>query len=517
MNTGELSNINLSKDSPLFKLENKETIQTVLNQPLYIQRELNNRKFFNFFVWSWPILSSDTLILNWHMEYLCEELQILAERVSRGEKKVYDLVINIPPGTSKTSIVMKAFPVWCWTKWHWMKFISCSYSETLSLESGEASRDLIRSDEFRVMYPELEIKADKDVKSNYRVVKKLSNSIKGKVPKIENGGNRYSTSVGGTVTGFHAHIILIDDPLNPNVANSEKQLKSTTYWMDHVISTRKVDKEITPTVLIMQRIHQKDPSGHLLGKKKANVKHICLPGELNEYEDKVSPSELKERYENGLLDPYRLNREVLNELKQDLGQYGYAGQIGQSPSPPGGGMFRVDNFQIIHHPPMEHEIESTIRFWDKAGTKDGGAYTAGVKISKLKNGKFLIWDVQRGQWSTDDRERRIRNIAEADGVNVRVGIEQEPGSGGKESAEATIRNLAGFSVEKDLPHGDKVFRADPFSVQVNNGNVMMMMGEWNHDYIEEFRFFPFGTYKDQVDASSAGFAKLTSKKTVRSW
>jgi len=98
---------------------------------------------------------------------------------------------------------------------------------------------------------------------------------------------------------------------------------------------------------------------------------------------------------------------------------------------------------------------------------------------------------------------------------VRVYVEQEPGSGGKESAEATIRNLAGWAVYADKPTGDKAFRADPYSVQVNNGAFQLLRGEWNAKFLEEHRFFPFGTYKDQVDASAGAFNQLVSKRIAR--
>jgi predicted phage terminase large subunit-like protein len=95
--------------------------------------------------------------------------------------------------------------------------------------------------------------------------------------------------------------------------------------------------------------------------------------------------------------------------------------------------------------------------------------------------------------------------------------EQEPGSGGKESAEATIRNLAGFVSMADRPVGDKVYRADPYSVQVNNGNVYVLRAAWTDDFIEEHRFYPFSTYKDQVDAASGAFGRLTAYKEVGTW
>ncbi|MFP4018232.1 MAG: hypothetical protein ACLFUH_03195, partial [Bacteroidales bacterium] len=80
-----------------------------------------------------------------------------------------------------------------------------------------------------------------------------------------------------------------------------------------------------------------------------------------------------------------------------------------------------------------------------------------------------------------------------------------------------IRNLAGFAVYADKPTGDKVKRADPYSVQVNNNNVYLLRGQWNKDFIDEHTFFPYSTYKDQVDAASGAFAKLTKAKEVVIW
>ena len=109
----------------------------------------------------------------------------------------------------------------------------------------------------------------------------------------------------------------------------------------------------------------------------------------------------------------------------------------------------------------------------------------------------------------------MRNVAEADGKNVMIVIEQEPGSGGKDSAKASILNLAGFSVYAEKPTGDKVQRADPFSVQVNNGNVQMQVAVWNLDFTNELELFPNSTYKDQTDAASGAFNVLMRKKDVK--
>jgi len=139
-------------------------------------------------------------------------------------------------------------------------------------------------------------------------------------------------------------------------------------------------------------------------------------------------------------------------------------------------------------------------------------------MSKLSSGKYVIWDVVKGHWSTENREAVIKSTSDADATErpTRIGIEQEPGSGGKESAESTIRNLAGHAVYADPPTGDKVFRADPFSVQVNNGNVILIKGDWIHDFKEEMALFPVSTYKDQIDAAAGAFSMLKGKRQVRS-
>ena len=174
-------------------------------------------------------------------------------------------------------------------------------------------------------------------------------------------------------------------------------------------------------------------------------------------------------------------------------------------------MFRVDRIRI-DQPPADHNLRRIVRYWDKAATAGDGAYTVGAKIAKDADDKFWILDIVRGQWDSSERERTISQTTQMDGRKVQVGVEQEPGSGGKESAEATVRMLAGYRVRLDRPSGDKALRADPFSSQVNAHNVSLAKGVWNHDYIEELRYFPMGTYKDQVDASSGGFNMIETAK-----
>lgn len=486
-----------------------------LQNPALIQRELNNRSLFEFLKWAWPELSSQPFISNWHLEVLCGQLEEIAYRVGNRQKKKHDLIINVPPGSTKTILCSIVFPAWCWTKWHWIRFITASYSRDLALESAEYCRDLIKSDSFKQLYPELEIRQDKDTKSNYKIVKKSPSNVNGHYSRVLPGGNRYSTSVGGTLTGYHGDIIIWDDPINPNQSFSDVQLEIANRWIDQTLPTRKTNKDVSTVIGIMQRLHENDPTGHILEKKKKNLKHYCIPGEIRNFKKYLRPVDLAKYYKDDLFDPNRMSWDVIDELEQDLGQYGFAGQIGQNPAPAGGGMFKVDNFQYTSEMFPPSQIQSTVRYWDKAGSAGKGAYTCGVKMTKLKSGFFVIEDVKRGQWSTEKREKIIRQTAIADGKKVFVVVEQEPGSGGKESAENTIRNLAGYMVKADKPTGNKEFRADPFSVQVNNGNVFLRNADWNKEFKGELELFPNSKYKDQVDASSGAFNFLTRKKFVR--
>ena len=454
-----------------------------------LYRDLLQHNFYEFFKFFWTAINNEKLIDNWHIKYLCDELQAVAERVIKREKKEYDLIINIPPSMSKTSILNIYFPLWCWVNDYTIPFISVSYSYQLSINISEKCRDVSRSDLFKKYFYDIKVKEDSDTKQLFKVVK--DNKV---------GGFRYATSVGGTISGFHGHFLLLDDPLNAVDALSDVKIKNVNEWIDNVIFSRKVDNDVSVVILVMQRLHENDTTGYLLSKNK-NIKHICLPALLSE---NIQPSDLKKYYIDDLLDRERLSKDILEQKRIEMGDYAFAMQYLQEIVPKSGSFFDVSKLLIINSLD-EKEIVRKVRYWDKAGTHLGGAYTVGVKMALLKNKTYVVLDVVRGQWEAGEREKIIKQVAELDGREVSIIVEQEPGSGGKESAEATIRNLAGYRCYADRPTGDKILRADTFAVQLNAGNVAMLRAEWNSEYRRELEFFPYGKYKDQVDASSGAF------------
>ena len=450
--------------------------------------------FYDFLQEFWEELIPDKPIWNWHVRFLCEELQVVAERVMTGKSREYDLVINIPPGSTKSTICSIAFPAWVWTRWPHARFICGSYEHSLALELSRKCRDLLRSEKYRACFPRVQLRDDQDTKGYF--VTTLN-------------GSRFAVGSGGSAIGRHAHFLIVDDPIDPNAALSDAELRSTNTWMDEHLSQRVVNKDVSTTILVMQRLHQNDPTGNMLGKKTP-VRHICLPAELD---DNVSPSECVKWYKEDLLDPVRLSAKALARALKTLGEYGYAAQFRQSPVPRGGGMFKVDRI-VVDTPPAQ--FRRVVRYWDKAGTQRGGAFTVGVKMGLDRNDLIWILHVVRGQWSSDDRENIILQTAKLDGRSVSIGMEQEPGSSGKESYERSAKRLMGFHVRADRVTGDKELRADAFSTSVNSGLVRVPVdAPWLPDYLDELRYFPFSKYKDQVDSSSGAFNLLVAlRRTI---
>lgn len=463
---------------------------------LELEKSILKDSFFDFFIRFWSTISPEPLVANWHIKILCDELQAVMERVFLRLPKEHDLVINIPPGSTKSSICSVALPAWCWTRDPTLKIICGSHGYDLSLDFAGKCRRVILSEKYQKLFPEVEL-----VSSGKE---ELENS---------QGGVRIATSVGTAPTGKHAHVHIFDDLLDVKKALSETSLKECRDWVMQVMPSRVIRADMTPAILLMQRVAIGDPTDVVFERAAqggAKCRFICLPAEVSLL---VRPRALRKQYVEGLLDPIRLPRAVLATKRAELGQYAYAGQYDQRPVPAGGGMFRTSAVPILLAAPTHYS--RIVRYWDKSGTDKGGAWTVGVLMCKIKESgtnhfRYVVLDVVRGQWEAAERERVIKQTAEMDGRKVPIGIEQEPGSGGKESAQATVRGLAGWRVRKDRPVGNKVARADAFATQVNDGNVSIVRAPWNAAYLQELSLFWFGPFKDQVDASSGAFNQLVA-------
>ena len=455
----------------------------------FVTAELCRRDFFFFVQTFWSVVIPEQPLYNWHLEYLCDELQKMVVKVAKREPKEYDLIINIPPGTSKSTIATVMLPVWSWIIDPTIRNLTASYSASLSTDHALKSRDILRSDLFRELFSDIAIKKDQDNKTHY---------------KNTQGGERYATSVTGTVTGFHAHIIVIDDPLNTKGASSEAERNTANHFMDITLSTRKVSKSVTPTILVMQRLHKQDCTGNWLDKKGKLIKHICLPGELS---DDVKPTALKSRYIDGLLDPIRLNKRDLKELRLNMGSYGYAGQIMQTPSPDEGGIWQKW-FVRVPDNDIPKELTYIGTDWDLAYTQKEHNSASAYVTAGIHENKMYITDLGFKWLEFPDLVKYMQTKKAPHYI--------ENKASGK-SAKQTLTNNGIPAIEVNVLGGDKVARATMATPYAESGIIFIKESLCNllyHDSRQGILLFPNGAHDDLQDALVQSINRLLNNPRV---
>lgn len=271
------------------------------------------------------------------------------------------------------------------------------------------------------------------------------------------------------------------------------------------------------------RWHEDDLAGKLLAERTGEWQVLHLPAiaetqkERDAYNKEIGlPEGLPDplgREPGEPLAPRRYSLAALESLRHDVGALGWNAEYQGRPKAPEGNRFKREWFHIVDIAPKKLKL---VRYWDKAATEGGGTYSTGVLMGKDERKNVYILDVVSGQWSAGKREEKIRQTAELDADiygpgAVRIWQEQEPGSGGKESAQATVHNLMGFTIHTERVTGSKEVRAEPFAVWCENGYVYVLNRTWTHDYIEELCAFPNGRRKDKVDASGGAFNKLAKR------
>lgn len=444
------------------------------------------KDFFYFVKTFWDVIIKEDPIYNWHIPYLCKELQDLSISIVNRAPKPYDLIINIPPGTTKSTIVTIMWPVWLWTQDPSLRIITNSYSGGLSIEHATKSKDIILSDKFRTLFPNIVIRKDKSGKQNYENTET---------------GYRYATSTGATITGFHAHIIINDDPVNPKQAESEP-LRVQANEHTKTLSSRKVNKANTPVVTIMQRLHEEDVTGYMLKKKGENIRHICLPAEDC---DDVKPSELRQNYIDGLLDPNRLSRKVLDEAKTDLGSRGYAGQFGQKPSAAGGNIIKESWFRTISYSDFRAlRYREPIHFfldtaYDEKKKKTDNDPSGIIAACKIKN-NIYITHAKKVWKSFPDLLRFLPEYMYANDYDSSYStLRVEPKANGK-SVVQQLEDSTDLNVTyTPTPTDAKDVRLHAIAPKVECGRIYLVEGEWNEEFVDEVCGFPTKVHDEYVD------------------
>jgi predicted phage terminase large subunit-like protein len=445
----------------------------------------------------WPVLEPGTdLVEGQVLDVMAEHL----EAVTKG--KIKRLLINVPPGFSKSLMTDVLWPSWTWGPrgLPHKRFVSWSYAEDLTLRDNKKAKRLIRSEEYQRYWSDrfqLTSLGEKNFSNDHEGFKMVS-------------------GVHGQGTGHRGDHLVLDDPHSVAEAESEAKREAALFFFSETLPTRFNSKN-SSLVIIMQRVHEDDISGHIL-RNELGFEHLCLPMEYEHDHPWPSSTSLgfKDwRTEEGeLLWPERFDREQVEETKKILrswgGEYAVAGQFQQRPVPRGGGMFKRKHLKVVQTAP-EEGLEC--RGWDLASTRKGrGARTAGVKILRHPQYGYFVTDVVCDRWSPGEVKQNMLAAAERDGKKCWQSIPQDPGQSGKDQVQILANMLSGFRVHTSLESGSKEDRAEPWAAQAEVGNVHILDRPWTKDLINELTSFPNAKVKDQVDGGSRAFAFLAKKR-----
>jgi predicted phage terminase large subunit-like protein len=337
-----------------------------------------------------------------------------------------------------------------------------------------------------------------------------------------------AAGVGGGITGLGADLLVLDDPFkNREEAESEGRRDLVDDWYKSSARTR-----LSPwgaVVLFHTRWHQDDLAGRNI-QRMANDEMadqwvvVNLPAlALDEYpaDEAAQRTRMLDGIYQPLADPLgrsggealwpsHFSREWLESAKVNVGAYDFEALYQQQPYSKEGQRYRREWFKTVTKLPEGVTIKFAVRLWDKANSA-AGDFTAGVLIAYGSDGYFYILDIVRKQMTTYERDMKMLKTAQVDRDtygNVNIWHQQDPGSAGKDSAEATNRVLMGFPAKFETVSGSKEDRSGPLESALQGGLVFVMQAAWNEAFVDECVSFPRGRYDDQVDAASGAYNKL---------
>jgi len=487
----------MSSEQPNLSHLTPEQFEYALRNRDQVLRDIDayqcDQSLMNFTRIAWKQIEPETPFVDgWAVEAICEHL----EAVTRGEIK--RLLINIPPGCMKSLTSNVFWPAWEWgpKRSQHLRFVSASYEKGLATRDLVRCRDLLFSEWYQSLWP-IEFKGDQNLKTYYENAQR---------------GWRLAASVGSSLIGYRGDRIVVDDPHDVKSAESELKREESLRWFTEVLPTRLNNQMKSTIVVVMQRLHERDISGLICSKLKADWEHLMLP---MEYEPKrkcviqVTGFEDPREVDGELLWPERFDGDSVEKLKNVFrsqgGTYAEAAQLQQRPAPRGGGMFKRKDFEIVEAPPPGGR---TVRGWDlAASTGRDAAYTVGAKVT-LYQGKLYIVDIVREKLSPSGVEKLVLSCANQDGRATWISIPQDPGQAGKAQKARLAQVLHGYRVHFSLESGAKEDRATPLAAQVEAGNVSIVRAPWNDALLNEAEMFPTGEFLDQIDALSRAYAKL---------
>lgn len=436
------------------------------------------REDFCSFLWKCfnTIARDATYVDNWHIQALAHHLMLLRQ----GD--LHRLIVNMPPRALKSICVSVAFVAWLLGHDPRRRIIVVSYSNELALELHRQFKMVIDSEWYQRTFPAMRLARD----TGLEAVTTL-------------GGCRYATSVEGTLTGRGANLIIIDDPHKADEALSDKARAKVINWYQSTLVSRLDDKQAGQIIVVMQRLHSDDLSGHQLGT--GDWQHLNLPAIApDDSTIPIGPGRVKRWGRGEPLQAEREDAEVLERIKRELGSQRFAAQYLQDPVPDGGNAIKRDWLQFYDQCPAQQPGDRIVQSWDAAaGIGDANDYS--VCTTWLKR-KYYLLDVFRDRLAYPDLRRKIAQLALEFGADT-ILIEK---AGFGFSLLQDLRNDPPHSMPAPIgivPKGDKQDRLAAQSAKIEAGQVLLPReAPWLADFLTEVLAFPSSRHDDQVDSLS---------------
>ena len=417
---------------------------------------------------------------NWHQRKICQSLeQVLLGRVNR-------LLINVPPRSGKTETAVKSFIGWGMGMFPDSEFIHASYSKRLATSNTYEVRAMMQNETYKEIFPWTALQDDSKARDEFRTAQ---------------GGIVYATGADGTITGYGAGkmrpgfggAIIIDDPHKAGDANSSVMRKNVIDWYQQTMESR-LNKRTDPIIIIMQRLHEDDLSGWLLGGGSGETwNHINIPARTDE-----GTSFWPEQFPDEMLD--RL---------ESSSPYVFAGQYMQRPSPLGGGLFRDHWWRYLAAPPP---IQWRTIYADTAQkTADHNDYSVFQCWGYSGTGQAVMLDMIRGKWEAPELEAMARAFWAKHKAVTGQGTLRAMKVEDKVSGTGLIQTLKreGIPIIGLKRNVDKISRAFDAAPLIESGNVIIMQ-DVPHltDFISEASTFPNAAHDDMIDAAMSAISDM---------
>lgn len=485
------------------------------------ERRDASRSLDDFTKAAWHVIEPGTPYVDgWHLTAISKHL----EAINKGH--IRNLLINIPPRHMKSIQVAVMWPVFTWINRPDFRWLFASYAGSLSVRDSLKCRRLIESPWFQDLWGDrFQLTGDQNAKTFF---------------ENDHSGYRFATSVGASTTGHGGDCIVVDDPHNALEANSDAMRESTLEWWDQAMSTRLNNPKTGAKVVVMQRLHEKDLSGHILAQ--GGWDHLCLPAEFEKGRKlPVTSLGFKDpRTEEGeLLWANRFGRDEIDQLKKQLGEYGASGQLQQRPSPAEGGLIKRDWFKLLESDKPLPKIMFVLQSYDTAFTEktqnDPTAATTWGIINTEKGKAVVLLDCWKDHLGYPELRKKMyeeykSKYGDKD-KSVDAVLIEEKGSG-----ISLIQDLrrAGVPIHSYNPgRADKVTRVHAVAPIIESGRVYLPESKknpghppaWVDPLMHELLAFPNAEHDDMVDSLTqaliylrdAGFLNLDEGKWVEEY